>query len=831
MSASVGQKLPGTPYELLGELGRGGMGIVFEAADRERGDVCAVKLIRKDANPAADVVDRLKLEAETLEKVRSAHFVGFRGAGFAESGAPYYAMEKLLGRSLRAELTLRRALPLKEALVIAIQMFDGLADAHAIGVVHRDIKPDNTFLCDGSDPRLVRLLDLGVAKVVEQKKDGPAPRLVPTAMGLMVGSLRWAAPEVVAGGTVDGRTDIYSAGLVLFAMVSGQSPFEHATTKETLTDAQLKEPLPKLSLLMADTELGVLDAIIAGATAKARRARTRTARDVAVELRHHLRERFGVDLPPIARGDNPRLVPASTDRSASTPISERLPSAGRSVLFPILNPGERFEQRYEIVSHLGDGGMGTVYRARHLFLGREIAIKLIPLDSKATVGEFRNQFALEMQLLAKVDHPNVVKIHDGGVTADGNAFIVMELLPGKSLRESLRGERALDDRTARSYLRQVAAGLSALHAIPILHRDIKPENVVVGPDGSVKIVDFGLARVRTNSKYATANPNSVGTLHYMPKEQLLNQPLDESVDIYAFGLVMFECFTGTHPRATLSGAFQNRAEAIRSVVEGLPLEPIERRRPDLPAEFAAFWRRCVQDDPHDRPKAAELVRFFSDEDAGGTSTDVVGDATEVSTTPPVHQADDTAPDPPPPGNDAPPLRRLAPTVRDDRPMPLPKADRPVAKPVASSPPHGAPVAQRARPAPHRRGPLPVVLGAVVFALAVALAVEVLRPGTFFASPAPSSSLAPLVKSTPKSSKRGDAPTRLEVDDQAAAPTSPSSAIAPVPTATDPAPGAVPQSPGQPAPREPVGREPQGQPAPPVVVPPPAPPRPDPGSFR
>jgi len=824
MSAPVGQRLPGTPYELLGELGRGGMGIVFEATDRERGDVCAVKLIRKDANPAADVVDRLKLEAETLEKVRSAHFVGFRGAGFAESGAPYYAMERLVGRSLRAELTARGALPLKEALVIAIQMFDGLADAHAIGVVHRDIKPDNTFLCDGSDPRLVRLLDLGVAKVVEQKKDGPAPRLVPTAMGLMVGSLRWAAPEVVAGGTVDGRTDIYSAGLVLFAMVSGQSPFEHATTKETLTDAQLKEPLPKLSLLMADTELGALDAIIAGATVKARRSRTRTARDVAVELRHHLRERFGVDLPPIARGDNPRLVPASTDRPVSTPVSERSPSGRPSVPFPILNPGERFEQRYEIISHLGDGGMGTVYRARHLFLGREIAIKLIPLDSKAAGGDFRNQFALEMQLLAKVDHPNVVKIHDGGVTADGNAYIVMELLPGKSLRESLRGERALDDGTARSYLRQVAEGLAALHAIPILHRDIKPENIVVGSDGSVKIVDFGLARVRTKSKYATVNPNSVGTLHYMPKEQLLNEPLDESVDVYAFGLVMFECFTGAHPRATLSGAFQNRTEAIRSVVDGLPLEPIERRRPDLPAEFGAFWRTCVVDDPHERPKAAELVRFFS-ADGGGKNTDVVGDATEVSTTPPVHRADDTAPDSPPP-------RKLSATVRDDRPMPLPNAERPLAAPVAPSPRHAAPAAGGPRPAPHRRGPLPLMLGVIVFALAVALAVEVLRPGTFFASPAPSSSPTPLVTATPKASKRGDAQTRLEADDEATLPTPPSSALAPRATATGAGPGRVPQAPGQlPAPQEPVGQEPQAPPTPPVVIPPPAPPKPDPGSFR
>ncbi len=508
-------------------------------------------------------------------------------------------MEMLVGGTLREELNARRTLPLRDILVIGIQLFDGLADAHRLGVVHRDIKPENLFLNAGDEPRLLRILDFGIAKVFSPQGSGPAPRAQATGMGFMVGSLRWTAPETIEGGPIDGRTDIYSAGLVLYCLATGQLPFSEATSQAALSLAHIREPLPLASQIANVPGLALLDPIIARATAKASADRWANASDVSEALRDVLRRQFAVDLPRVALGSTPRLVPWAAPRAAERSV--------HGALFPELAPGTIFERRYEIVSHLGHGGMGTVYRAKHAFLGRDIALKLIPLDVKSMSADVRRQFANEMQVLAKLDHPNIVRIYDGGVTDGDIAYIVMELLPGESLRRHLRLGRPLDDALTCSYLGQIAAGLAALHAVPILHRDIKPDNVIVQRDGVVKIVDFGLARVRTTSKYATQNPSAMGTLHYMPREQLMNEPLDESVDVYALGLMMFECFVGMHPRSTATGEFQNVREAIASVIEGRPLEPLDRRRPDLPRAIVSLFGQCTANLPHDRPKAREIV--------------------------------------------------------------------------------------------------------------------------------------------------------------------------------------------------------------------------------
>ena len=281
-----------------------------------------------------------------------------------------------------------------------------------------------------------------------------------------------------------------------------------------------------------------------------------------------------------------------------------------NVTFPTYQIGEVFQERYKITGKLGSGGMGIVYSARQLYLGRDVAIKLVPLTARSATVDLHKQFALESQAIAGIEHENIVKVFDGGITSDGVAYIVMERLEGVSLRSMLLAGRIAELRSC-LILGQVAQALYALHSVPMLHRDIKPENMMVLAKDETKIVDFGLARVRTASKYATRNPNVAGTLHYMPREQLMGDPLDEKVDIFAFGLVLFECFAGAHPRATESGTYQNRVDVIRSVADAKPLQPLRLRRPDLPPALLDLYERCVALESHERPNAFELVQTFA----------------------------------------------------------------------------------------------------------------------------------------------------------------------------------------------------------------------------
>ncbi|MFO0618100.1 MAG: protein kinase [Polyangiaceae bacterium] len=616
MRDAAHRELEGTPYRLVREIGRGGMGVVVEAIDERTNQRCAVKTIRGAV--ATDLVDRFRLEWETLAKADSPHVVQVLDAGHDAAGTPFYAMELLTGRTVREDSRQRGPLPLADVLAVGIQMFDGLAAAHALGVVHRDIKPENLFLVGDAKPPLLKLLDFGIAKVTNPTREGPQPLAVPTAEGLMVGTLRWAAPELLLCSGVDARTDHYSAGLVLWSLAVGKIAWPEAKTQEDLILAQMRDALPSIAEVRGVASFARLDALLARLTRKPKEDRLESAREASDALRGILAAECKLVLPPVARSAWPRLDPVAapqTERAPAARSAAPSPAAGRGpaalVTFPQLTPGQRFEGRYQIDGHIGNGGMGTVYRGKQMFLSREVAIKLIPLVARAVDVDLRQQFANEMQVLARLDHPNIVKIFDGGVTDESMAYIVMELLAGASLRTALVGGVPIPNLKACAVLSQVALGLMALHSVPILHRDIKPENVMVLPNGEVKIVDFGLARVRTKSKYATANPRPTGTLHYMPKEQLLNEPLDESVDVFAFGLMLFECFTGIHPRATESGEFQNARETIVSVVEGKPIVQLRSLRPDLPQELLSLADQCVALDPAKRPKPKEIVAVLA----------------------------------------------------------------------------------------------------------------------------------------------------------------------------------------------------------------------------
>ena len=221
-----------------------------------------------------------------------------------------------------------------------------------------------------------------------------------------------------------------------------------------------------------------------------------------------------------------------------------------------LAPNTKFNQ-YEIIAPLGAGGMGEVYRAHDTRLHREVAIKILPAEFAQDADRLR-RFEQEAHATSALNHPNILTVHDFGLY-EGNPYLVAELLDGAELRAQL-DDGALPVRKAIDYAQQIAAGLAAAHEKNIVHRDLKPENLFVTKDNRVKILDFGLAKLRpprnvsAGSDVATAkqytNPGTVmGTVAYMSPEQVQGKDLDHRSDIFSFGIILHEMLSGQ--RATM----------------------------------------------------------------------------------------------------------------------------------------------------------------------------------------------------------------------------------------------------------------------------------------
>jgi len=275
--------LAGTPYRALSLVGKGGMGEVFEAEHVALGKRVVVKVLHPHVAGRADWVDRMRLEGQALARLGHPNVVEVFDIGVTPAGRPFLVMERLFGRTLAAELAARGALPAHEAVSIACQALAGLSAAHEVGLVHRDVKLDNIFLCDaaGAAAPRVKLIDFGITKVVGGGR-APAPLEVGTDEGVALGTPRFFAPEQVAGEPVDARTDVYAMGVVLYALFTGRVPFCELTELADLFYAhQWLVPPPPSSLVPA---CAAFDALVLKAMEKRPEARFQSARAFAEAL-------------------------------------------------------------------------------------------------------------------------------------------------------------------------------------------------------------------------------------------------------------------------------------------------------------------------------------------------------------------------------------------------------------------------------------------------------------------------------------------------------------------------------------------------------------------
>ena len=275
------------------------------------------------------------------------------------------------------------------------------------------------------------------------------------------------------------------------------------------------------------------------------------------------------------------------------------------------------DSRYEMKERIATGGMGEVWRAEDTVLGRPVAVKLLKREY-ADDPRFRERFENEARHAASLHHANIASVFDYGeddALEGGRPFLVMELVDGRPLSELIRPGQPMDPDQVRDLIRQAAEALAQAHAAGIVHRDVKPANLLVTPDGKVKVTDFGIARA-ADSVALTGTGEVLGTPHYLSPEQAEGKVATPASDVYALGVVLFECLTGRRPFDGDSPVATALAQ-LRSPMPDLPA--------DVPDDLAVATRRALSKDLAERYlDAAALAAAL-----GASAAVFAGDPTPV----------------------------------------------------------------------------------------------------------------------------------------------------------------------------------------------------------
>jgi serine/threonine-protein kinase len=267
-----------------------------------------------------------------------------------------------------------------------------------------------------------------------------------------------------------------------------------------------------------------------------------------------------------------------------------------------LVPGSVFAVRYEVKEIIGQGGMGTVFKAVDRELNEVIAIKTLKQEFLDQDPAALERFKSEIRLARRISHRNVVRTHDLG-ERDGMYFITMEYVEGKSLKELIRARGKLPVSVTLSVGKQLARALEIAHEQGVIHRDIKPQNMVVEPDGVLKVMDFGIARLaqRPQDSGVTQQGMLVGTPDYMAPEQMMGTAVDPRADLYAVGCVLFECLTGRTPFVA-----ETSYQLVAQVLEEVPPR-VRSLNSEVPEGLDALVAELLAKSPDKRPATALAV--------------------------------------------------------------------------------------------------------------------------------------------------------------------------------------------------------------------------------
>ena len=608
-------------YVLLEAIPGGGMGEVALAVSGSTARrLCVVKTVRSDHADHMPTVTRFLDEGRLLAALTHPNIAQILEAG-VEGKTPFVAMEYISGIDLDIVMRTARALgdelPMDFVLTVAAYALDAVSyantatslDGHRLGIVHRDLGPPNVRLSwDGA----VKVLDFGTALATG--------RSTQTMHGVMFGRPEYASPEQCRGDDLDTRSDLYTLGVVVWEMLSGRDFATGDSTDHMVAVAQGRKRLEPLRGRRPDVPIA-LERWLATITAfepdgrfsdasTARRRLLDLAEGAAVRVDHEAIARELQRLFPGHREEETERVRELVSRAPSATASQRPLRDATTEPMGVADANILRGTRYRTGAMLGRGGMGAVWAAEHIDLGRTVAVKV--LDPEASSDpRVVDRFRMEARAIAALTHPNLVHIYDLGSTEDGRLFYAMERLRGVTLRERLDAAKAAGAPSlpAEECVRigvAVAQGLAAAHAVGVVHRDIKPENIFLTDDGAVKLLDFGVAKT-TNASITRGRANLTvagqvfGTPAYMSPEQAKGLAVDHRADLYALAAVLYECCAGSvlFPDAT-------PVEVMAQHIHAAP-KPLRERAPEheIPEALEAVITRCLAKDPAARVQTAK----------------------------------------------------------------------------------------------------------------------------------------------------------------------------------------------------------------------------------
>jgi serine/threonine protein kinase len=538
-------------YEIVKPLGRGAMGMVYVARDPVLERDVAVKVMVAGIADDPNARQRFEREAKAVARMMHQNVVTVHDMGYHADGSPYIAMELLRGRDLLRAM--REPPPMERArkLDIILEVLVGLAHAHGSGIVHRDIKPANIFLTSDG---VVKIMDFGVARLTAGSM---------TETGNVIGTADYMSPEQVRGDKVDGRSDLFSVGCVLYEMLTGRRPFQSETLMTIFY--KITHDQPDWTAIPAGEGAEELRGVLEKALAKDFEARFQTADEFALALRECQHDRPVSEARPRAdepadeeppapqtsavqpapsdivvvhedsigvapaQPSEPAPPPAVKPAAAAAPRAPAGPPVAQVPPPPAAQPAQvpRFASQEEI----GRGPVGTVLRATDRKSGNIVALRMLPPELVEESGG-RQALLADLKAASQVIHPNVARVL-GMVNVDGQLCIMSEYVSGWNCAGPLRAGRRMGLAQTLSVARALAAALSAVHARRLVHGSIQPSNVMLA-SGSVKLIDLGLGRL--------AGRRPVPEGYGGPGIER-----DVAGDLYALVALFYHLYTGSPP--------------------------------------------------------------------------------------------------------------------------------------------------------------------------------------------------------------------------------------------------------------------------------------------
>jgi len=560
---SIGSVIDGR-YEILGLLAEGGMGAVFRARRVLLGDEVAVKVIRASGIDASTLRERFMRESRVSAGLRHPHVVGILDFNIDTEGRPYLVMEFLNGRSLKDELAADGPLDPDTVRSIVPPLCEALQMAHDRGIFHRDLKTANIVSHRfDSGQTIYKIIDFGLANVRDAADE---TRL--TAAQHVVGTMAYASPEQLGAKAVDGRSDVYSLGVVIFELLTGRMPFTGDV--QAIVAGHLTAEPPTVTSLRPDLPAW-LDAVVSKALAKRPADRWPTMMALARAL----------EGPPGDAASAAPRAPALVDR-------------------------------YELDRRLGQGRLGSeVYAGTHRVLGHPVAIRVLRRAVRPDWEAVRDRFLREARTL-QIAHPSILQVRDFGEDEDA-VYVVTDLVEGLSLRERLDHDGPFPWARLRPLAAQILDAVAAIHkrggivgvltpAILRMSQDREEEEgerVLVSAAGIQQVQDL-LATLDERSLRGGKLEDA--ELRYVAPEVLTGRPPDARSDLFTIGAVVYEMATGAVPYDAPT------LPALLGAAMAGPPPPPRERQPDLPEPAERWILTCLARDPAARfPSARDAL--------------------------------------------------------------------------------------------------------------------------------------------------------------------------------------------------------------------------------